>query len=124
MNRRNFALSLAASAGAAALGPAGLHASVLSSEAAPGWSSARAATLLKGSHFQVQAAENRVIELVDIETYQVDDSQYFASFRAQGGPMAEGLYRLHGPAGPVDLYLQPRDGAGQLMEAVVCHACG
>lgn len=124
MNRRNFALSLAASAGAAALGPAGVHASVLSLEAAPGWSSARAATLLKGSHFHVRAGENRVLELVGIETYRVDDSQYFASFRARGGPMAEGLYRLQGPTGPVDLYLQPRDGAGQIMEAVVCHACG
>jgi len=124
MNRRNFALSLAASAGAAAIGPAGLHATVLSSEAAPGWSSARAATLLKGSHFRVQGAENRVLELVDIETYRVDDSQYFASFRTHGGPMAEGLYRLQGPAGPVDLFLQARDGAGQIMEAVVCHVCG
>ena len=124
MNRRNFALTVAASAGAAVLGPVGLHAAVLSAEAAPGWSSARAATLLKGSSFRVQGAEKRVLELVDIETYRVDDSQYFASFRARGGPMVEGLYRLQGPAGPVDLYLQPRDGAGQIMEAAVCHACG
>jgi len=124
MNRRNVVLSLAVSAGTAAIGPARLHASVLSLEAAPGWSSARAASLLKGSHFHVRAAENRVLELVDIETYRVDDSQYFASFRARGGPMAEGLYRLNGPTGPIDLYLQPRAGAGQIMEAAVCHARG
>lgn len=124
MNRRHFAINVAATAGAAVLGPARLRASVLSSEALPGWSSARAATLLKGGRFRVHADAHQVLELVDIETYRVDDSQYFASFRIQGGPMAEGLYRLEGPGGPIALYLQPRDDAGQFMEAVVCHACG
>jgi hypothetical protein len=38
--------------------------------------------------------------------------------------MREGLYHLDGPAGPVELYLQPSDGVGQTMEAVVCHARG
>lgn len=124
MNRRKFALTIAASAGAAVLGPAGLHAAVLSPDAAPGWSSARAAGLLKGSRFRVRGVENSVLELVDVETYRVDDSQYFASFRSCGGPMPEGLYRLYGPTGPLELYLQPRDGAGRIMEAAVCHARG
>ncbi|MBL38797.1 MAG: hypothetical protein CMP07_10365 [Xanthomonadales bacterium] len=125
MNRRKFALTIAASAGAAVLGPAGLHAAVLSPvDAAPGWSSAHAASLLKGSRFRVRGVEDSVLELVDVETYRVDDSQYFASFRACGEPMPEGLYRLQGPTGTVEFYLQPRDGAGLILEAAVCHARG
>lgn len=124
MNRRHFAINVVATAGAALLGPAGLRAAVPSSEAAPGWSSARAATLLKGGRFRVHADEHQKLELVDVETYRADDSQYFANFRIHGGPMAEGLYRLEGPGGSITLYLQPHGDAGRFMEAVVCHACG
>lgn len=132
MNRRNFALTIAATiattiatrAGAAALGPASLHAAVILPESAAGWSSARAAALLKGARFRVQGPDDATLELVGIETYQDDDRQYFASFRARNGPISEGLYRLHGPAGPVELYLQPRGGVEHLLEAVVCHARG
>lgn len=124
MNRRKFALTIAATSAAALIGPTGLQASVASPEPLAGWSSARAAALLAGARYRVDGADDFTLELLGVETYRSDDSQYFVSFRACGASMREGLYHLDGPAGPVELYLQPSDGVGQTMEAVVCHARG
>jgi hypothetical protein len=122
MNRRTFALTLAKAVSAASLAPAGLQAALPASGPAAGWSSARAARLLVGARFGIEGRNNGELELIAIEPYRGDDRQFFASFRSTAGALAEGHYRLSGPAGPVELYLQTRGTRNRLLEAVICHA--
>ncbi|HMB39367.1 MAG TPA: hypothetical protein VKO85_09830 [Wenzhouxiangellaceae bacterium] len=124
MNRRKFAFTIAATSAATLLGPTGLQAAVSLPKPLPGWSSARAAALLSGAHYRVAGADESTLELLAVETYRADDNQYFLSFRTWGSALPEGAYRLYGPAGPVELYLQARGGVERTMEAVVCHAQG
>jgi hypothetical protein len=126
MNRRTFALQIAAGTGLLTAAPflapvarAGMQPAI-----APGWSSARAVEQLCGLRYRVDQAPDTVLRLSRVAAYRDDDRQFTVRFEVDGPTPAEGTYRLRGGGSIVDLFLQQVQDRSESVEAVFCHACG
>lgn len=126
MNRRNFALRIAAGTGMLTFGSLLLApaAAARGPGAAPGWSSARAAGELRGLRFSVDGIPGTALELTDVITYRGDDRQFTARFAVSGQTPCEGIHRLRAAGQRVDLFLQPVHGRVLEVEAAICHVSG